>query len=346
MKILYVGPLVDGYTTIQRMQALKELGYSLISVNSAPTWLMQNIKPPLYYRVINKISGPPDFARANRQIIHLVRQDKFDLLWVDKGLEIKSETLRKAKELSPKITIVGYSPDDMGSRHNQSKNFLACLPYYDWYCTTKTYNVQELKDLGCPRVMLTGNAYDPHTHRPMDLSVEEKKRFGGPVGFIGRLEEQRAESISFLSKHGIRVGVWGDGWKEKCKFRHRNLIIKGPSIYGDDYARTICSFDICLGFLTKRNRDLQTTRTIEIPACGAFMLAERTSEHLEIFEEGKEAEFFDSDSELFEKIKYYLKNEPERRRIAQAGRERCLRSGYSNHERLKEIMRNIEEYMN
>jgi spore maturation protein CgeB len=76
------------------------------------------------------------------------------------------------------------------------------------------------------------------------------------------------------------------------------------------------------------------------------MLAERTSEHLEMFEEGEEAEFFDSHAELIEKVKFYLKNEPERRRIAQAGRERCLRSGYSNHERLKEIMRNIEEYMN
>jgi len=344
MKILYVGPLVDGYTTIQRMEALKELGHSLISVNSAPTWLMKHLGPPLYYRVLNKIIGPPDFARANRQIIHLVRQDKFDILWVDKGLEIKPGTLRKAKELCPKMTIVGYSPDDMGSQHNQSKNFLACLPYYDCYCTTKTYNVQELKDLGCPRVLFTGNAYDPHTHRPMDLSAEEKKRLGGPVGFIGGFEEQRAKSISFLGEQGIQVGVWGDGWEENCKLSHSNLHIKGPSIYGDDYARAICSFDICLGFLRKRNRDLQTTRSFEIPACGAFMLAERTSEHLELFVEGKEAEFFGDDEELLEKVKFYSAHESERKQIAQAGRERCLNSGYSYHQRLKEILSSISAH--
>jgi len=345
MRILYVGPLMQGGTCLQRLQVFKELGYSLISVNSAPNWAMKNIRPPLYYRVINKFSGPPDFPRANRQIIHLVRQDNFDILWVDKGLGIKPATLRKAKELSPKITIVGYSPDDMGSKHNQSKNFLACLPYYDWYCTTKTYNVQELKDLGCPRVMFTGNAYDPHTHHPMDLSAEEKKRLGGPVGFIGSYEAQRAESIYFLAENSVRVSVWGDGWARNCKVRNPNLSIMGPSQYGDDYARIICSFDICLGFLRKINRDLQTTRTIEIPACSAFMLAERTSEHLELFEEGKEAAFFANNEELLEKVRFYLAHESERRQVARAGRERCLRGGYSYHERLKEIMRNIEEYM-
>lgn len=345
MRILYVGPLIPGNTCLQRLQALKELGHSLTSINTAPSWSVKNLRPPLYYRVINKIFGPPDFARANKQILHWIRQDTFDILWLDKRLEIKPATLRKAKELSPNITIVGYSPDDMGSRHNQSKNFLACLPYYDCYCTTKTYNVQELKDLGCPGAIFTGNAYDPYTHRPMDLSAEEKEKLGGPVGFIGGYEAQRAESIYSLAKNGVRVSVWGDGWAQNCKVRNPNLRIMGPSQYGDDYARAICSFDICLAFLRKRNRDLQTTRSIEIPACGAFMLGERTSEHLELFKEGKEAEFFDSDAELLDKVKFYLKNEPERRRIAQAGRERCLRSGYSNHERLKEIMLNLKEYM-
>lgn len=344
MRIIYVGPLTQGSTSLQRLQALKELGHSLTPINSAPKWVMKNSRPPLYYRVINKVIGPPDFSRVNMQIIQASRREKFDILWLDKGLEIKPETLRKVKEGSPQTTIVGYSPDDTGSKHNQSKKFLAGLPYYDWYCTTKTYNVQELKDLGCPRVMFTGNAYDPDTHRPIELSVEEKQMFGGPVGFIGGYEEQRAEFISFLAENGIPVSVWGNGWAENGRLKNPNLTIKGPSIYGDDYARAICSFDICLGFLRKANRDLQTTRSMEIPACGAFMLAERTNEHMGLFEEGKEAEFFGTDEELLAKVKYYLEHEKERLRIALAGRERCLKNGYSYRERLKEILVKITFY--
>src|SRR5829696_8072533 len=82
----------------------------------------------------------------------------------------------------------------------------------------------------------------------------------------------------------------------------------------------------------------QTSRTFEIPACGAFMLAERTDEHLRLFEEGKEAAYFGSNEELLEKVRYYLDHEDERRRIASAGRKRCLDSGYSHHERLKYML--------
>jgi spore maturation protein CgeB len=189
--------------------------------------------------------------------------------------------------------------------------------------------------------MFTGNAYDPDTHRPMDLSAEEKARIGGPVGFIGTFESQRAQSISFLAEHGVRVGVWGNGWKENCPLKHPNLLIKGPSIYGDRYAKAICSFEVVLGFLRKLNRDLQTQRSVEVPACGAFMLAERTDEHLSLFEEGKEAEFFGTDEELLEKVRYYLAHEAERKQIARVGRERCVKSGYSYQQRLAEILSSI-----
>jgi hypothetical protein len=345
MRILYVGSLTQGHTCLQRLQAFKDLGHSLISVNSAPNWEMKNIRPPLYYRVINKIIGPPDFNQANRQIMHLFRQDKFDILWVDKGLTISGKTLMAIKKIQPSCVSLSYNPDDIMNHITQWKRYISSLSYYDFVITTRKCNIGDFRKLGAQNILCWRFAYDQHTHRPMNLSAEEKKRFGGPVGFIGSYEAQRAESIYFLAELGIQVGVWGDGWEENCKLSHPNLCIKGPSIYGDDYARAICSFDICLGFLRKRNRDLHTQRTFEIPACGAFMLAERTNEHLELFEEGKEAEFFGNNEELLEKVRFYLAHESERRQVAQAGRERCLRSGYSYHERIKEIMRNIEEYM-
>ena len=114
-----------------------------------------------------------------------------------------------------------------------------------------------------------------------------------------------------MAKAGIKVVVWGDGW-ERIKDCYQNIDYRGNSIYDDEYVKVINSMDINLAFLRKRNRDLQTTRSIEIPACGAFMLAEYTDEHEMLFKEGVEAEFFSSDQELIQKAKYYLKNDKER----------------------------------
>lgn len=89
------------------------------------------------------------------------------------------------------------------------------------------------------------------------------------------------------------------------------------------------------------NLDRQTTRSVEIPACGSLLLGERTDEHLEMFEQGKEADFFSTDAELLEKCKYYLGHENERRAVAYAGHKRCVESGYSNQGRIESILRHI-----
>ena len=112
-----------------------------------------------------------------------------------------------------------------------------------------------------------------------------------------------------------------------------------PNFYnGLEYSKVICATKINLGFLFKGNRDKQTTRSVEIPACGGFLLAERTSEHQALFKEGLEAEFFSSDEELKEKVLFYLSNESKRLSIAEAGHQRCLRDQYDNYHVFKKII--------
>jgi spore maturation protein CgeB len=91
------------------------------------------------------------------------------------------------------------------------------------------------------------------------------------------------------------------------------------------------------------NFDLQTSRTMEIPACGGFMLAERTDEHLALFEKGKEAEFFSTNEELLEKCRYYLTHDVERQSISKAGTLRCKTSGYSNEETLRKLISIVQQ---
>ena len=344
MKILFIGELSPLGRTYQRKRALEELGCSVTAHSSTPEGFYYESKPTLSYRVLWKVGFPPDLTRANKAILLKLQNEYFDILWIEKGNAIWPRTLRAVKEVSPTTQVVSYTEDDMFAPHNRSVFYTRGLKDYDVVFTTKSYNCapNELPSLGAKRVIFVDKAFDIHVHRPIPVTLNDVEALGGDVGFIGSYERERAESMLYLAKNGVSVRVWGNGWS-KLVGCHPNLLIEKRELYGDDYVKGLCATRINLCFLRKINRDLQTDRTMEIPACGTFMLAERTGEHLRLFEEGKEAAYFGSNEELLEKVRYYLDHEGERRGIASAGRKRCLDSGYSHHERLKYMLRRITE---
>ena len=84
-----------------------------------------------------------------------------------------------------------------------------------------------------------------------------------------------------------------------------------------------------------------TSRSVEIPACRGFMLAERTKRHLDLFREGREAIFFSSPEELLSIAKKYLSADAAREKIAAAGWERCQNSGYDMKTQMAKMLETI-----
>jgi GT2 family glycosyltransferase len=334
LTILYCGTLNPGGTCLQRMQELQKLGHRVIAVDTVPGEIATR-RSTLAWRVRNRLVGAIDESQANERLLALPATPAPDVLWFDKPVTIERATVLALRARWPDAIALTYSGDDMFNPRNQSRAWLSTMADWDLRVTTKSFNVSEFYAAGARDVFFVDKAFSPHVHRPMTLSQEERERFGGDVGFIGWPEGPRERSMRFLARHGIRVRVWGPWPRWKAA---PNLRIEGRPLWGDDYARAINGFRITLGFLRRVNRDRHTTRSIEIPACGGFLLAERTEEHERLLHEGAEAEYFGSDSELLEKVRYYLAHEDARARIAAAGRERCLRDGYSNSERLTSIL--------
>jgi len=335
-KLLYIGSLIPEGTCLMRFKMLREIGYEVIPVN---TTLFGEKFPRIIQAIQFRLCWGPSVWKLNNEIVRIAKEVKPEIIWVDKGLWICSETLKKIRN-SIKTTIVHYNPDDpFGDFRKGWRAFIKAIPEYDIHFVPRDCNIKEYEDVGAKKVFRLYRGFDPNTHHPMPISAKERENFGGEVGFIGSWEKERADSLVFLARQGIKIRIWGEGWNMAA---HPNLIIENQALLGADYAVGICSFDINLSFLRKGNRDMSTSRSIEIPACGGFMLTERTDEHLALFEEGREAEFFGSDEELLDKVKYYLAHPEERKRIAAAGRERCLKSGYSYQDRLKRLLSVIE----
>lgn len=340
MKILSIGQFsADGMsnTCLHRNWALNKIA----SVTEIDSTLCHT---PYLYRVINclfvKCRLPLKFDNGdlNTQIRQMVDSKNFDCIWIDKGIFVGRKTLLHIKKTQPSAVIIGYSPDNMAKRHNQSQHFIESLPLYDYYVTTKSYIVDDLKRMGAKNVIFVNNAYEETFHHPYDITQEEKKRLGGCVGFVGSWEEERFLSMKYLAEHGVPVRVWGGGkWKEYVG-KIPNLIVEGKGLFSEDYNKAISAFDISLCFLRKMNFDQQTTRTMEIPACQSLLMAERTDEHESLFLDGKEAVFFSSDEELLEKCKHYIAHPYECKQISKAGRQKCLSAGYSNEAMIRSVL--------
>jgi len=335
-KILYVGDLWYGSTALMRLEALRRIGHPVTGIDSSVNKL--NRVSFFLMRVFNKFFRRlPDFIGVNKQIRVATRGQVFEILWIDKGLSISPKTLIDLKLINDQLKLIHYSPDDMLNPQNQTKYYLRSIPLFDLMVTTKSYNVAELSLLGAKQVFFSQNAYDPETHQPTELDNAWMNQYGASVGFIGGYEKDRADHIVHLVENGIAVTVYGNGWISFIN-RYVNLRVVTGDFYGLDYVKIICSIRINLSFLRKVNRDLQTQRSIEIPACGAFMLAERTQEHQRLFVEGEEADYFSSKLELVTKVNYYLSNPQEVDRIRKNGLRRCVESDYSYDARMGEIV--------
>jgi spore maturation protein CgeB len=342
-RILFIGDLNTYGRGYQRYRTLKEMGHDVVAFSHTKVSAPGRIESPsLLYRIFWKLKIPIDTTRVNRKIHDTIRSSSFDVVWIEKGNMIWPWTLWDIKKQAAVTRLISFSEDDMYATHGHSLWYRAGLRYYDFVFTTKTYNLAELILFGARKTRLFLDSYDENVHKPMTLTESERERFSSDVSAIGAFEAERAESLTYLASHGIRVNVWGNGWGEMVN-RHPNLVIKNEFLFGDDYSKAICATKINLNFLRKINRDEVTSRSVEIPACGGFMLGERTTRHLEFFEEGREAEYFGSNEELLRKVRHYLGNNDAREKIAHAGRERCARSEYSMRAQLAKMLGALEE---
>ena len=294
-------------------------------------------------RVWRKLGLAEHFGAHARNIAHLnrailERAGTFDLLFVVKGNLVTAETLRVLKARTPPVSIVGWSCDDICLPHNNSAVLRAAAPLYDLFYTAKSLNIThgELAKMGFREPRFLHQGFDRGIHRPVP---DPASRFAGKVTFVGFGEQDRFEKMNHLARNGIEVDVWGNGWTGAMRAAaDPNLHIHGYPLFGDDYADVLCNSAISLCFLRKLNRDLHTSRSFEIPACGGFMLAERTDEHCRYFEEHKEAVYFNDADELLAKVRHYLNRPEDRARIAAAGRQRSLEEDYSCHRLAREII--------
>ena len=296
---------------------------------------------PRWRRGLYRVFGRPQaLQRFNRDLLETAARLRPTIIVVTKGAYIRPDVLGELRESSGAM-LVNYATDDPFNPSASSPNVVAGIPLYDVYVTTKRAITEDLHRARAQRVVWVPFAYEPTLHYPEEpVSEDERRKWGSDVVFIGGADPDRIPFFIPLARDpALRLRVFGGYWGQYRDLRPA----WGGFALGRDYRLALGGSKIAPCLVRRANRDGHVMRSFEVPACGAFLLAERTEEHLELFEEGKEMATFASPEELVDKVRYYLTHDGERRKIAEAGHRRVTGGSNTYRDRLNELLRHGAE---
>jgi spore maturation protein CgeB len=322
--VLFIG--AKSGTGQHRLNSLIRMGYlvdaidpdELIPFPRLGTFLEWHISPALVGRWISAA------------IKRLISNSKYDLVFVDNGSIISYDLLKHIKQNSG--YVVNFNHDDaFGMRDAKRFSMLReVVPLYDLMIVVREENVFEAFSYGAQKVLHTYRTFDVEEHASTPDADGSAPTPSLDVCFVGTWMPNRGKFISRLSDLGVPISIFGSGWNKAPEWGKIKGLWKSDHLNSAEYKYTVQSSKICLGLLAHENRDRHTTRSLEIPALGGLLCAERTTEHLRLYDEGVEAVFWSSVEECAALCLALLADEPLRKRIAMAGRQRALLDNHSN----------------
>ena len=356
-KILFLGEICPGQTSFMRMRAFSRLGHDVRGVHTIEPWKRVSW---LQRRVQQRLQAGSVVNLINEQVLQAAREFRPDIVWGEKQEYLRIETIEELRANGARL--IHFTPDPYFSLDWKRTRLMdAAVTAFDALVYCKSYEHAAYAALGKQLVYMPLGFCD-EVHRQLP---SEDPRWNCAVGFLWGWEPRRELLLHAVATPGAYLKIWGGYWDFLCdgkwsprrhvilrqlagedgfRFHHDPLLARayqGGEVYADDYARALTGSRIGVGFLRKACPDQHTTRTFEIPACRSMLLADRTEEHREFFEEGKEAEFFSSSEELLEKVRFYTGNEAARVRIADAGYQRCISGRYAYVHRLKAALASL-----
>lgn len=331
LRVFYVGPNYGNSGS--RLEGMRKCCAEAASLSTDAFRQASRWQQWIEWRLLD---GPAT-RRLNRDILTEAVRFEPDIVWTEKGRLIFESTLAKIRSRTGARLVNSYSDDFLNPRMH-SRHYDRSIKHYDHIFTPREQNFDELKQLGARSVSKFWKGFDPLLHHPVDLTPEERVTYEADVVFIGHAEPDRIETMAALARRSIKLKVWGGQWERYKLPPELDGCVAMRGAEGTEYVKALCGGKIVIHMLSKFNRDTQSSKSFEIPACGVFMLAQRTGDHQACYEEDREAAFFSSTDELIAKVNRYLGDDARRRQIAAAGRNRCLRSGYSNHDRIRQML--------
>ncbi|WP_340268395.1 CgeB family protein [Sphingobium mellinum] len=331
--ILYIGP--DSGTCRARRLALVRLGHHVRQVDPFAALPLGGLARSWSF----KTGGFGFGAMVRNHIAACAGGETFDLAYVDSGELIDGKTVQMLRRFAP--VVANYNPDNPYVRRDGSRwrAFLGAVPHYDCLFVPRESNVAQAKLAGARQAHRVWFAADDALRDPARLPSEEAKRpYRSSISFVGTWMPERGPFLLKLARAGLPLQIFGPRWNKAPEYAALEPLITLGELSPQAYDAAVAAADISIALLSQGNRDQHTTRSMEIPVLGSLLCGERTTEHLRLYEEGREALFWSDAQECIDHCRQLLADPGRRRRIADAGRARALRNDHFNEPLMRSML--------
>lgn len=274
----------------------------------------------------------PDVYAVNRKLIKKCKQEKYDLVFLYSAVLIFESAVKCLKKAGCFVAV--YCNDDPFSNSFRKfywKNIRNSVRYADIVYSYRPANIKRYYHWGAKNVKLLL----PYYIESRNYFIEDSKiQMNVPdVVFIGHREnDNRDEYIRALLDNGIKVGL-NDCWSD---FESGSPLITILPSDMSKYNLIINKCKIALVFLSDMNNDTYTRRCFEIPIVKTLMVAPYNRDLATMFRDG--AVLYRDKDDFVEKIRYYLKHDTKREKIAKAG-YRAVKEGKNEAaDRIRQIL--------
>jgi spore maturation protein CgeB len=257
-----------------------------------------------------------------------------DVVLVIKGGPIAPDAIRRMK-MRTGARIVNFFPD----------NPLVMIPFecieaYDVFFTKERYALRTLHQAGLRNLYYLPMYCVPSDHHPVELTDDERRRYAGPVSFVGSRYPYRERFLRELSEYPLRV--WGSGWTRATDASVRKLVAGGP-VYGRDKLCVYSGSTLSLNQHHPLNDIVGVnTRTFELAAAAACQVVDLKDDLGALFKPGDEVVAYRDLAELRSQLDYHLAHPDEARAIGANGRRRALTEHTLRH-RIDEMLSAIDK---
>lgn len=282
-------------------------------------------------------------TKMNEYLGELIRSEKPDTtifcLYKDQFDEEYLAEYRKHTK------TVAYFIDDEWRR-----NFVRrYIPHFDHFTTRDYYMFRGYLSEGLDKVIFCPLGFNKNIYVKKDLI------FKYDISFVGGYSPERSWILSHLEKEGFRINVFGWGWGSKDKivtqeemvdiFNQSRINLNLTNSRIADYRFILHSLKSprALRTIRKSQKDREGIkgRHFEICGCGGFQLSFYVRGLNLFYEIDKEIVVYENIDSITDYIRFYLKNEEMRTKIAQSGYERSLK----DHSAQKYLMHMVKQAM-